>query len=188
MATKGKRETKTGTVPPLCAAVKQVRETYGETLQRFGQRVNLSMNTLNRFELGKAEPRDPDVLMRLWSAAIQRSLPQADLFLEAANEARHARSIEQWQTPDPRDARSVLAMSLSQWRVLEAVSLAWESYPEVLPAVGDALAPVLEVVDAVLNTVHDPSRVDYRDLKHRIRQLADQQILKDIQMRKKEGQ
>jgi transcriptional regulator with XRE-family HTH domain len=192
MASERKPKVKTRQIHELCAAVGQMRQAYGDTLERFSRRVGISLNSASRFELGKAVPSDPAVLMKLWQVALTleyegKPVPQAaELFKAAHNEAEHARNIELWQSPDPRDARAVRADSLTEWRLLVAVSLAQESFPEILPALEDVLDPVLELVDTVLHTIEHYESIDYRELRHRMKQLVDQHRLTEIKTRRKD--
>jgi transcriptional regulator with XRE-family HTH domain len=59
-----KRKTKTE-LPPLCLAVKRVREAYRDSQERFARRIDVALMTVSRFETGRAEPRDPRVLLNL---------------------------------------------------------------------------------------------------------------------------
>jgi hypothetical protein len=76
----------------LCAAVKRVREAHGDTLARFSQRTGISMNSISRFELGKAIPKHTYVLWRLGRAADAGGLStERELFEQAHLEAVKAR-------------------------------------------------------------------------------------------------
>jgi transcriptional regulator with XRE-family HTH domain len=165
---------------PLNVAVKAVREAYGDTQERFAQRVGVAVMTISRFETGRAIPRDPATLMKLWRAARERALPEAELLREAWDEAAIAKGLEDWHKPDPRDARSVLATNLRQWFRLEAVNVAAEFYPELLPAIDEALAPVLELVLPVVNSIQELPGLNYSELRHRFRELANQQTLEEL--------
>jgi transcriptional regulator with XRE-family HTH domain len=186
MAEKRKRGVKKQ-LPPLCAAVKKLREVYGDTLERFSQRVGISMNSASRFELGKAIPSDPAVLTKLWTQAHVRGIPEAELFLAAAEEANTKRTWEQFYAPDRIETRYVeVPKSLTHWRYVAALRLAMAQFPETLSALEDALAPALEIVDTVLNTVNDPFRANYRDMDRQLTQLAEQRELAELQKRKRD--
>src|SRR5215475_10229180 len=60
-------------LPPLCAAVKRIREAYSDSQERFSQRIGVALMTVSRFETGRAEPRDPRVLLNLAKVAYEKA-------------------------------------------------------------------------------------------------------------------
>jgi transcriptional regulator with XRE-family HTH domain len=174
-------------LPPLCAAVKTVRDAYGDSLQKFSQRVNISMNSASRFELGKATPKDPAVLAKLFSAALEKALPEAELFREAMGHADMNLMWEQFYSPTRIATRYIVfPKTLSNWAEVSMLRLAQEYFPEFLPAFNDALEPLREILLTVLSTVRDPSRVNYRELDSQVTRLAEQKQLTELQNRKRE--
>src|SRR5215467_14411024 len=75
---------KTDPLPPLCAAVKHVREAYGDTQERFARRIGVAVMTVSRFETGRAEPREPRVLLNIAKVAYDKSMAEDErLFRDA---------------------------------------------------------------------------------------------------------
>ena len=71
-------------VPPLCAAVREVRLAYGDSQQRFAERLGTSLVSVNRWELGHQEPAALSFLALLRDLAGSRKLEEpARLFAEA---------------------------------------------------------------------------------------------------------
>src|SRR5262245_53601243 len=58
---------------PLCIAVRRLREAYGDTQERFARRLDVAVMTVSRFETGRAEPRDPRVILNLARLAYEKS-------------------------------------------------------------------------------------------------------------------
>ena len=165
-------------LPGVCAAVKSIREAYGDTQERFAHRVNLAPMTVSRFERGKQIPTDFDVLARLAEAARDKGLVQE------ANQLDEARRSK-WATlsvPVPSDKSSTLsvpvpsdkwsfssvhlfrathptyipgfqlvpAFSLPQWRLMSAARIAALYYPEVASAIEKAAGQALALVDEAI--------------------------------------
>jgi transcriptional regulator with XRE-family HTH domain len=179
MTKKGKREVR-AVLPPPCVAVKTLREAYGDTLEKFAQRIGISMTSASRFELGKSVPRDPGVLGRLRDAASDRGLEnEVTVFRDAIlQKGDPAQTVYSFSAPEP---------TLKQWRIGAAVRILTTYYPEHLPALMEALAPALRHVDAALRGVGDPSQIDYRALDRRLIRIADQQVFLEIQQEPQQG-
>ncbi len=72
-------------LPELCAAVRRIREARGWSQERMARETNIATQTISRFELGKAEPRDYLVLSSLADAAAAAGLDaEKHLFRQAA--------------------------------------------------------------------------------------------------------
>jgi transcriptional regulator with XRE-family HTH domain len=178
MARKSKREV-TDELPPLSVAVRRLRAEYGDTLARFSQRLGISMNSVSRFELNKAQPRDPAVLARLCDAASEKGLEhEAALFREAVT--------LRGDPLQPVYSFSAGAPNLKQWRIATSVRILTAYYPEHMPKLIEALGPALGIVDAVLQTINDPGQIDYHVLDRQVTRLADRQALLELKQGKKE--
>jgi transcriptional regulator with XRE-family HTH domain len=177
MPKKRKEELKTQ-LPPLCAAVRRVREAYGETLEEFGRRVRVSLNSVSRFELGKTVPADFNVLGSLARAARERGLTvEADLFIEAQTQVR-------WRAyRGPTSEGTEPVYSPQEWRLMHAARIAVRLYPEHARAIEDAAGPAVGLVDEVLRSVDAGSTLDaafYADLEQRLNELADRRALESL--------
>jgi transcriptional regulator with XRE-family HTH domain len=177
MPKKSKREVR-AVLPPPCTAVKTLREAYGDTLEKFAQRIGISMTSASRFELGKSVPRDPAVLGRLRDAASERGLEDEVAVFRDAIPQKGDPTVYSFSAPEP---------TLKQWRIGAAARILTTYYPEHLPALMEALAPALRLVDATLRDVADPGQIDYRALDRRLIRIADQQVFLEIQQELQQG-
>jgi hypothetical protein len=165
MVTKSKQEVRKG-LPPLCAAVRKLRQTSGDSLEAFSRWVGISLNSASRFELGKAEPKDIGVLWKLEAAARTLSLPEEEKLFATASRAE---SVARWNPlpvidPGPMTkshSYGMSAHSLGQWRLMQAAEMIWSFFPECVEAVEEALAPALEIIDDVLVNAE---RLSYQEL------------------------
>jgi transcriptional regulator with XRE-family HTH domain len=174
---------------PLCAAVKTLREAYGDTLERFSRRLDISITSASRFELGKAVPKDAGMLMKLAAAATDKGVTEAaELFkrayAEADSRSKMLDTLVRLQTHEYYLFETT--KSLAHWRYLAALRLAMIEFPELQPALDNALAPALDIVDTALKTVEDPFHVNYNELDFQVGELAKQKQLMKFQNRKKE--
>jgi transcriptional regulator with XRE-family HTH domain len=167
----------------VCAAVKRVRETYGETLQVFAQRVGISMNSLSRFELGKQIPADFGVLNSLEYAAHAKGLTEESrVFDEARQRVRFnafRSSPSSWR---PEVPEVVIAHSPQEWRMMQAGWIAVRVYPEIVQAIEKAAGPALAIVDEVLRSSH-PTTLDaqfYSELERRLITLAERRAFEKL--------
>jgi transcriptional regulator with XRE-family HTH domain len=182
MPRKNKPEVR-GQLPPRCAAVKRLREAYGDTLERFSQRIGISMTSASRFELGKATPKDPAVLTKLYHAALEQGLkPEILVFREGIRlKGDPAQAIYSFSKGEP---------TLKQWRVMAAARILNACYPERMPALMEVLRPALDLVDTVIREIQDPGQIDYQAIDRRLTRLADRQAVlelqQELQQRKKD--
>jgi transcriptional regulator with XRE-family HTH domain len=87
----------------MAVAVKRVRRAYGDSQERFAQRVHLSLMTVSKFERGVRVPKDPMVLSGLASAARAVNLTaEAQRFQDAAGTKTRSRA---WMAVE--DARAL---------------------------------------------------------------------------------
>ena len=189
MAKQITREVAKDELPPLCAAVRKLRKTSGDTLEAFASRVGISINSASRFELGKAVPIDIGVLWKLEAAANELGLPEEGKLFAAVTRAEQE---SRWKPLPAHMAGPVTrissfnleAHSMSMWRLMEAARIAFTHFPECIEAVEEALAPCLEVIDEVLKNAE---HLDYRELQSEVNHLANKrQLLNIIGKRKNE--
>jgi transcriptional regulator with XRE-family HTH domain len=144
-------------LPPLCAAIKTVRESYEDSQPQFASRVKLAPMTISRFERGIRVPADSRVLMRLAGAAREQGLTQeAELFESAGMLA--AGSVEELREARPGSGLGLAAMpifSLPQWRLMHAAGIAALYYPETASAIEQAAGPALALVDDAIRQLAD---------------------------------
>ena len=147
-----KRQKQEKDLPPLCAAVKRIRESYRESQPQFAQRVRVAAMTISRFERGTREPGDFEVLKRLAEAARAQGLKQEQDLLEHA--AIEARGSQAWSGAAERSTHmGLMAMSifhLPQWRLMHAAGIAALYYPEVAIAMEQAAGPAMALVDEAI--------------------------------------
>jgi transcriptional regulator with XRE-family HTH domain len=182
---------------PLCAAVKELRKGYGDSLEQFSRRLAISITSASRFELGKAVPKDPVVLLKLARAAADKGLSELqELFEQASREAGRGGTLDILRQGYEQDMLAVRGpeqfllepRTLAHIRYLAALRLAVVYSPETLPALERALAAELEIVDEALQTVQDPTRIDYPGLDLELTRLAERKQLTKFQQRKKDQQ
>jgi transcriptional regulator with XRE-family HTH domain len=80
-----KKHAKTVT-PDICIAIKRVRQAFGDSQERFAQRLQIAVMTVSRFELGKKVPRDSQILRRLQTLANEKGLTDEAALFETAFE------------------------------------------------------------------------------------------------------
>jgi transcriptional regulator with XRE-family HTH domain len=181
MARKGKHQLKA--LPPLCAAVKRVRQAYGETLEEFSQRVRVSVNSISRYELGKAIPVDFNVLANLGRAARDRGLTEeGELFLEA----QHSVRFRAYHGPSP-DAIVSPSYKPEEWRLMQIARIAMRLLPENVRAIekaagGLAVALVDEILRSADTAVWGPAF--YADLEQGLNELANRRAFETLKQEK----
>jgi transcriptional regulator with XRE-family HTH domain len=184
MKTRSKEELK-APLPPLCAAVKRVRAAYGDTLQRFAERVGISMNSLSRFELGKQVPADHGVLKRLEHAARERGLREESVLFLRAGYIDTGNLLLSCQ---PRESAAPIAPTYSplEWRLMQAARVAIRLYPESARAIEKAAGPALGLVDEVLRSADaaDLTPEFYEGLERRLTLLADRRAFENLKQEK----
>jgi transcriptional regulator with XRE-family HTH domain len=172
----------------LCRAVKAIRLAYGDTQERFAQRVSLSSMTVSRFELGKAVPRDPQTLQRLFDAAAGHGglKTEASLLEAARRDAAQARPIYDRFTPFAD--QMIPFHSLEEWRVMCAARIAARYHYDEAIAIRKAAPKSMEIVDAVLadtNASEGIHEAFYDDLEERLTELAEQRTIERLQEERK---
>lgn len=191
-------------VPPLGAAVKRVREKYGESQEQFGKRVALALMTISRFERGAAVPSNIGVLAKLAVAAHEKGLTaEAKLFERAKQEQERERelaglekrtttTVDRWRMEQQHSriypGRYMLA--LPQWRLMTIAFIASVYYPETAASMEKAAeGPVAELVDEALRLADTESQTGsamYEEVERIVRRLAEQRALE--RYRRKENQ
>jgi transcriptional regulator with XRE-family HTH domain len=186
---KKKTEKKPPELPPLCAAVKSLREKLGDSQERFARRVGVAVMTISRFENGRMEPRDPRVLHSLSNLALGKageagfgpSTDEYRLFDEAYTDykrtkfsAQEVSKIEQYDGGQPRIS------NLREWRMLCAFRLAMVYFPEAAAAMevaaGDAGAIVRGVRSQFGGAEMDYSRLEREAFVLAELRLADAEV------------
>ena len=190
---------------PLCAAVKHVRQVYGESQQDFAKRLGVSLVSVNRWELGHQEPGDLVVLLKLQRCAWLRRLEkEATLFAEAVQksfepyETISPSILEVLQLGFPNEAElevpshstKLLRLqeqlpALREWRLRLAARLAVSSFPELIPAMEKAAAPVLRLIDERLERVDEAKGFDFAALEDELKIGVQQYVLKKQNKRRK---
>src|SRR5262249_1888500 len=124
-------------LPSLCNAVKRVRDAYGDSQERFAQRIGIAVMTISRFERGVQIPGSESVLSKLALAANNVHLMEEfHLFRTAAVLARNGPSV------------SSISQSYSpqEWRLMHAARIAAKFYPDAALAIEKAAGPALALV------------------------------------------
>jgi transcriptional regulator with XRE-family HTH domain len=85
---KRKIKSSSAELPELCRAVRAIREAAGWSQEKMAQETGIATQTISRFELGKQEPRNLVVLIRLREVAEQTGLDsEIKLFSDALAKA-----------------------------------------------------------------------------------------------------
>jgi hypothetical protein len=147
--------------------------------------------TVSRFETGRAEPRDPRVLLNLANAAKEIGLGEEhDMFaeaqLEAANPGYFAGSYGPFSARQFLAAAAGIGRDVRAWRLSAAARMAALYYPEQVAAVEKALGPALAIVDEALRTADRTRGLDYERLADRLEALGEQKVLADLDMKLKQ--
>jgi transcriptional regulator with XRE-family HTH domain len=176
-------------LPPLCMAVKRVRESYGDTLQRFAERLGCSMDSVSRFERGRV-PKDREILMNLSIQAQVKGLArEARLFSDAALASPRARRWEDvYPVPHQISLSDMPTLMARIWRLTMAAQIAVyhpESLADMEAAWAEAGSWPLAVVDEALEGAGDPREWDQVALGLRVRQLAEEKASAEFQQRKR---
>ena len=120
-------------ISPLGAAVRQVREAYAESQQRFAERLGTSIVSVNRWELGHQEPAGLVFLVRLRDLALDRHLEEpAKLFADA---------VERITGPIRKQAHKLLfayGLSRDEEILLAIAKISAVMFPEEYRALMDA--------------------------------------------------
>ena len=126
MGNESKREVKKE-MPPLCAAVKKLRQTSGNSLEAFARQVGISINSASRFELAKSIPTDVGVLMKLEAAANALGLPEEEKLFGAAYQdcPRQWTAVKVGETRPATQITSygLEAHSMGMWRLMTAAQI-----------------------------------------------------------------
>jgi transcriptional regulator with XRE-family HTH domain len=173
-------------LPPLCVAVKRVREAYGDSQERFAHRIGVALMSVSRFETGRAEPRDPRVLLNLAKVAYEKSLKDEGLFRDAYQDYERIKSTDR-RIGELESFAQPTFRSLREWRLSCAARLAVLYYPEQVAAMEKAAAAALAIIDDVLSGA-DENQINYASFEREAFALAERQMLKDLQKRKEQGQ
>jgi transcriptional regulator with XRE-family HTH domain len=189
----------------LCVAVRRVREAYGESQQRFAERLGVSLVSVNRWELGHQEPGDVVVLLKLQrSAWLRRLETEANLFAEAVQksfepyetispsilEVRHLGFPNEAELEVPFHSAKLHRLqeqlpALREWRLRLAARLAVLSFPELLPEMEKAAAPVLQLIDERLDRVDEAKGFDSAALEDELKIAVQQYALKKQNKKRK---
>jgi DNA-binding transcriptional regulator YiaG len=192
-----KKEKTTHEISPLSAAVKHVREAWGDTQERFARRIGVAVMTVSHFETGRTEPRDPRVLRNLATVAMERMgkfephteagrnvIAACELFHDAYEDwERLRRTDEAVAKLEPHIQPAFL--SVREWRLVCATRLALRYYPECIGAIEKAAAPAIALVDQVLSG-SDENRINYQQYERDVFALAERQTLKDLKNKDKQ--
>lgn len=185
-------------LPPLCEAVKRVRAAFGDSQERFANRVGVVAMTISKFETGQAVPKDPRVLLNLSRVAFEKCNATADetarvslindgaLFQEAYKDCERVmltdREVGKIEPRIPPTFRS-----MREWRLSCAARLAVLYYPERVAAIEDAAGPAVAIVDEVLAGA-DENQINYEVFEREVFALAERQMVRDSKKRKEPNQ
>lgn len=145
--------------------------------------------TINRFETGKAEPREPYILKTLATIAHEANMElERDLFFEAQKESERVRNIKNHYLPSYTGMGTVTAgigaYSLVQWRLMAAARTACMYFPETVAAIEKAAGPAMELVDEVLSTSEYVDPMNYSGLDFDIHSLGERRTLEALKQEK----
>src|SRR5262245_22344140 len=140
-------------LPPLCAAVRRIRAAYGDSQERFARRIGVAVMTVSRFETGRAEPRDPRVLLNIARVAAEKAgfvsdskslRDDEDLFRDAYADFERIqqtdRKVGQLESFGKQTIRS-----MRDWRLSCAARLTVLYFPEAVAAVEKAMGGALAI-------------------------------------------
>jgi transcriptional regulator with XRE-family HTH domain len=184
-------------LPPLCVAVKRLRELYDDTQERFARRLNVANMTVSKFETGRTEPRDPRVLLNLHRLTADLTVllgePSEELddmgmlFYDAYKDIERIKRVDKTVNElfyDPL-ASTPSFRSLREWRLACGARIALLYFPELVTAVEKAAAPAFAIVDEVLRKVDENQTVDYRRLETEVFSRAELHALKELKGKNK---
>ncbi len=201
-----------GKLPPLCAAVKLVREAYGDTQERFARRIGVAVMTVSKFENGRAEPRDPRVLLNLARVTgvhirmhgreddldrMAKSLAEGgglvmtragaeDLFRDAYADFERIKNTDR-QVGELESRAQPSFRSMREWRLSCAARLAVLYFPEQVTAIEKAAGAAITIIDEVLSKA-DENQIDYTRFESEVFALAERRALLELKQQKKENQ
>jgi transcriptional regulator with XRE-family HTH domain len=172
-------------LPSLCTAVKRVREVYGDTQERFARRIGVAVMTVSRFETGRAEPRDPRVLMNLMKVSRQKGPNDAhDLFSDALEDLRRLNETDRRIQELGLASGEATFRSMREWRLSCAARLAVLYFPEQVTAIEKAASAVISIIDEVLSKA-DENQIDYARFEREVFELAERRALLELKQGKK---
>jgi transcriptional regulator with XRE-family HTH domain len=197
-------------LPRLCTAVKRVREAYGDTQERFARRIGVAVMTVSRFETGRAEPRDPRVLLNLAKITEAISAPPLEteidrmvetLVNEEPNDVMTLRfaerlfhdAYEDYERIKQTDRRvgeleshaQPRPRSMREWRLSCAARLVALYFPESVAAMERAAGAAIAIVDDVLSKA-DENQIDYARFEREVFALAERRALLELKKDRKE--
>jgi transcriptional regulator with XRE-family HTH domain len=200
-----KREDK---LPPLCAAVRHVREKWRDTQERFARRIGVAVMTVSRFETGRAEPRDPRVLLNLAKVTSEQimmcsvddierkfvSRPFDDgvmtlsvaeqLFRDAYEDYARLRQTDR-SVGELESQVQPVTRSMREWRLSCAARLVVLHFPEQVAAMEKAAGAAIALIDEVLAKA-DENQIDYAQFERDVFALAERRALLELKKGKKE--
>jgi hypothetical protein len=138
------------------------------------------MNSISRFELGKAVPTDFNVLGSLERAArYQGLIEESRLF----SEAQAAIRFNAYRRPDlAAETTTAPRYTPQEWRLMHAARIAIRLYPESARAIEKAAGPALALVDEILLSADAAvlGPLFYTELEKRLNELADRQAFEAL--------
>lgn len=180
-------------LPPLCAAVKRIREAYGDSQDRFARRVGVVTMTISKFETGRSEPREPRVLLNIATVGGQKARYSDDpaekrrldddarLFWDAYADYERIKQTD--RRVGELESFEPAIRSMREWRLSCAARLAVQYFPEAVAAMEKAAGAAIGIIDDVLSKA-DENQIDYARFEREAFALAERQMLKDLQKRK----
>jgi transcriptional regulator with XRE-family HTH domain len=198
-------------LPALCLAVKRVREVYGDSQERFARRIGVALMTVSRFETGRAEPRDPRVLLNLAKIAEEISdLPTEDereqilqniigprepvdvmtvrgavqLFRDAYEDYERIKQTDR-RVGELESHAHPAPRSMREWRLSCAACLAVHYFPEQVAAMEKAAGAAISIIDEVLSKA-DENQIDYARFEREVFALAERRALLELKQGRKE--
>jgi transcriptional regulator with XRE-family HTH domain len=185
-------------IPPLCAAVKRIRNFFGDSQEAFGRRAGVALMTICKFETGRAEPRDPRVLLNIAEVAGQhrkyllehgddeiifsddpvRILGENEQLFRAAY-AAYERTQQINRRVGELEAVALSAFrSVREWRLACASRLAVLYFPEQVAAMEQAAGAAIAIIDEVLSQA-DENQIDYARFEREVFRLAERRALSE---------
>jgi transcriptional regulator with XRE-family HTH domain len=179
---KGRKPKSKPELPPLCRAVRRIREATGWSQEQMAQHTRIASQTISRFELGKQVPRDMAVLLQLREAAAASSCAAEEkLFQEALIE-------QSGSLPRHVIEPSIVIQTYRPhvWRLMQAARIAIDFFPETARAMEKAAGPALDLVDEIFGEVategtNFSAPNFYSDLETRLSELAARKLFQQFQ-------
>ena len=130
-------------IPKVCVAIRRLRKTLNLTQEAFAAQLGTGVMSLSRWERGRFQPRDGEVLVSLCGLAAEARLDEELEVFQAALMAIPS-------GPHRLEKIMVPTYGPREWELMMASRIAASFLPAVERAARVALAPALELLHEVI--------------------------------------